>query len=108
MKPWLIASGDEAGKVWMLKPKNQNKNDYGYDSAVIFDINQTYGPATTQTPTDKGITVSTIGMVAVRNQKSGYQKAEIYIPVFEAKEIRVLTFSHKRNATVSCLTQWSR
>ena len=119
LRPWIIVGGDEASKVWLLRPtskkgsskgyskgkwnsaskrdlkrrfkgvrgkpqrkprrkphnrrpwkgakkgKGSSKNDWEYDAQVIFDINEFYGPNTTQTPlTDPfGVTISTIGKV---------------------------------------------
>ena len=105
VKPWILLGGDEAGKVWMLKPSSLKRGNFNYRSAVIFDINQTYGAETTQTPTINGITLSTIGKLAVRNKPGKFGPAEIYIPVFEAKEIRVLSFAHRKEATVNCFAQ---
>ena len=48
LKPWIIVGGDEASKVWVLKPRDQDPNDWKYRSAVIFDINDFYGPNTSQ------------------------------------------------------------
>ena len=57
-RPWILVSGDQAGKVWMMKPKD---NDFEYEDAVVFDINDYYGPGTTQTFTSEGFTISAIG-----------------------------------------------
>ena len=62
---------------------------------MIFDINDFYGENTTQTPLDDpfGITISTIGTIAVRYDRPGNAgRAELYIPVFEAKDIHVFSF----------------
>lgn len=89
-KPWIVVSGDEASKVWILKPKNQSPYSWEYDASIIFDINQAYGEDTTQTPTEQGITISTLGRIAVGYDDKGW--AEIYIPVFEAKDIHLFSF----------------
>ncbi len=95
-KPNIIVGGDEAGKVWVLTPENRwASTAWNYDAAVVFDINDVYGPNTTQTPLADpfGITISTIGTVAVRNAgPRGRGLAEIYIPVFEAKQIHILSY----------------
>ncbi|MEM9488068.1 MAG: hypothetical protein AAGC55_02925 [Myxococcota bacterium] len=95
-KPWIIVGGDEASKVWILEPRDiLDSDDWEYNAAVVFDINDFYGPGTTQTPMSDpfGITISTIGGVAVRYDEPGpYAAAEIYIPVFEGKEIHVLSY----------------
>ena len=44
VKPWIVVSGDEASKVWLLTPKSPSKTNWEYLSAVVFDINDTYGP----------------------------------------------------------------
>ena len=100
VKPWIVVSGDEASKVWLLTPKiATSKTNWDYLSAVIFDINATYGPGTTQTimgpaGISPGEVISTIGTVSVRYDGPGTTaKAQIYIPVFEAKAIHVLTLS---------------
>jgi len=96
-KPWIVVGGDEAGKVWLLTPASPSKTNWTYQSAVIFDINDTYGPGTTQTimgPTgiSPGEVISTIGTPAVRyDSPAATAQAEIFIPVFEAKDIHVLT-----------------
>ena len=95
-KPWLLVGGDEGGKVWILRPERPlDPTDWGYESAVIFDINDFYGANTTQSPMldPFGITISTIGAVAVRyDREHVFARAEIYIPVFEARDIHVLSF----------------
>ena len=101
-RPWIVVVGDEAGKVWVLKPKR--KKGWSYDINVIFDINEYYGPNTTQTNLlDKPlITVSTIGSVTTRYDRSGKDgMTEIYIPVFEGQEIRVFSFRKSEDAEVS-------
>ncbi len=72
-RPWVIVGGDEASKVWVLKPVSQKKDDWRYESVTIFDINDHYGPNTTQTiATDpKGQTISTIGGLGLRYDRAG-------------------------------------
>jgi len=89
-KPWIAVGGDEAAKLWILRPESDDPDDWSYDSAVLFDINDAFGPNTTQTLTDTGLTISTIGRVAVRYQKN--KNPELFMPIFEAKEIRVYRF----------------
>ena len=97
VKPWVVVGGDEASKVWLLTPKSPSKTNWEYQSAVIFDINDTYGPGTTQTimgpgGTSPGEVISTIGVPSVRYDDPGpLGRAQIYIPVFEAKEVHILT-----------------
>ena len=87
-RPWIVVSGDEAGKVWVLAPVSNNSDDWDYDSHVIFDINEFYGEGTTHTPLKDpfGITVSTVGEIAVHEQPNG---AVLYVPVFEATDVHV-------------------
>jgi hypothetical protein len=96
VRPWILVGGDEASRVWILKPASQRKDDWTYESFTIFDINDHYGPGTTQTiRTDdpKGEVISTIGGVAWRyDRPGGWGFAEIYVPVFEARQIHVFTF----------------
>ncbi len=96
-RPWIVVGGDEAGKVWVLRPLKQKgwEFDWIYESEVVFDINDTYGAETSQTymTTKPFITVSTIGNVAVRyDRETDDGMAEIYIPVFEGQEIHVISF----------------
>ena len=98
VKPWIVVGGDEASKVWLLTPKvATSKTNWDYLSAVIFDINDAYGPGTTQTlmgPSgiSPGEVISTIGTPSVRYDGVGATaRTQIYIPVFEAKAIHVLT-----------------
>ncbi|MCB1597520.1 MAG: VCBS repeat-containing protein [Gammaproteobacteria bacterium] len=98
VKPWIVVGGDEASKVWLLTPKvATSKTNWEYLSAVIFDINDAYGPGTTQTlmgPSgiSPGEVISTIGTPSVRYDGAGATaRTEIYIPVFEAKAIHVLS-----------------
>jgi len=82
--PWIVVSGDEASKVWILQPSS---TDWVYDNTVIFDVNEFYGPGTTQTTlTDPaGITISTIGRTANLQPSGG--AVQLFVPVFEAKQI---------------------
>lgn len=101
LKPSIVVGGDEAAKVWVLTPQsNGNSLDWMYDSRVIFDINDYYGPNTSQTETDAGITISTMGAVAV-----GYKNdlARLYIPVFEGREILVYSFENEGDERVECV-----
>jgi hypothetical protein len=98
VKPWIVVGGDEASKVWLLTPKvATSATNWEYLSAVIFDINDAYGPGTTQTimgPSgiSPGEVISTIGTPSVRYDGAGATaRTQIYIPVFEAKAIHVLT-----------------
>ena len=98
-RPWILVSGDQAGKVWLMKPKGRG---WSYETNVIFDINDYYGPLTTQTVVNPGgYIISTIGQPAIRYKDRGgnhqlrgrgNENVEIYIPVFEAKDIHVMTF----------------
>jgi hypothetical protein len=96
VKPWILVGGDEASRVWILKPASQKAGDWAYESYTIFDINDHYGPGTTQTIRTEdpaGEVVSTIGGVAWRYDRRGaWGFAEIYVPVFEAREVHVFTF----------------
>ena len=66
-RPWILVSGDEAGKVWIMKPTG---HDFDYKTAVIFDINDYYGENTTQSFTPEGTTISTIGRPALRYEQA--------------------------------------
>ena len=101
-KPSIVVGGDEAGKVWVLRPeKKKKKDDWNYTASIIFDINDHYGEGTTQRVTDAGITVSTLGSVAVSYSRG---KANLFIPVFEGKDIFVYSFDKKRSGErVECL-----
>lgn len=102
-RPHIVVGGDEAGKVWILRPTSADPEDWNYESAVIFDINDAYGANTTQTPMFDpfGITISTIGQVAVRHDAFGF--AEIYVPVFEARDIHVFSYRPSMGASrVQC------
>jgi hypothetical protein len=98
VKPWIVVGGDEASKVWLLTPKiATSKTNWEYLSAVVFDINDYYGPGSSQTimgPSgiSPGEVISTIGTPSVRYDSAGATaRTQIYIPVFEAKAIHVLT-----------------
>jgi len=97
-RPWVLVGGDEASKVWLLKPNSQSTTDWSYASTTIFDINDYYGANTTQSfsapPPATGVSVSTIGGVAWRYDRDWAwgSYAEIYIPVFEGKDIHRITF----------------
>ena len=100
IKPWVLVAGDEAGKVWVLRPRRPFRaNNWDYRASVIFDINDVYGAGTTQTPLDDpfGVTISTIGEPAIRYDRKGpFGHAELYIPVFEARDIHVLSLRPRR------------
>lgn len=128
-RPWILVSGDEAGRVWVMKPKGE---ELGFETAVIFDINEYYGEDATQTLTSDGVTISTVGEPAVRydvdclegssdsseSSDSGNSRelhsflrkaknwcgiTEIYIPIFEAKEIHVFSFAEADGETrITC------
>jgi hypothetical protein len=93
-----------------MKPEGR---DFGYDTAVLFDINDYYGPNTTQTATASGVYISTIGKPALRydDEKGKHGKhgkkdrgvTEIYVPVFEAMDIHVFSFDKdKGEKKVEC------
>eukprot|EP00536_Pseudo-nitzschia_multiseries_P013546 jgi/Psemu1/35541/gm1.35541_g len=106
-RPWIVVGGDEAGKVWIFKPKGQR--GWNYEVKVIFDINDEYGPDTTQSnlETRPGISISTIGAIATRYDRKGDDgMTEIYIPVFEGQEIHVFSFRKAlkgQSTQVKCL-----
>lgn len=90
-RPWIVVGGDEAGKVWVLRPTSLVRG-WGYEVSVIFDLNDFYGEGTTQTPRPPGVVFSTIGEVAVRYDRRGWLGfAELYIPAFEAHDIHVMS-----------------
>lgn len=105
-KPWIVVGGDEASRVWVLRPLSEKKDDWRYESVTIFDINDRYGPNTTQTLArePKGEVISTIGGLAWRYDRPGNDgKAELYIPVFEARQIHIFSFREgKRADRVAC------
>ncbi|MEL7368212.1 MAG: hypothetical protein AAFN74_04815, partial [Myxococcota bacterium] len=98
VKPWVVVGGDEASRVWVLRPRAPfDADDWRYESAVIFDINDYYGAGASQTPDAFGVTISTIGGVVVRYDRPGpFGLAEIYIPVFEGRDIHVLSYRRGR------------
>jgi len=90
-RPWIVVSGDQASKVWILQPtRTDDTVSWDYESEVIFDIDAFYGEGTTQTVlTDpNGISISTIGKVGAR--KLSDKAVNLYVPVFEATDIHVL------------------
>ena len=94
-RPWVLVGGDEASKVWLLRPQDPlpGSTDWNYDAAVIFDINDFYGPNTSQTfsapAPATGVSISTIGEPVWRYDRDWAwgSYAEIYIPVFEGRDI---------------------
>jgi hypothetical protein len=99
-RPWILVGGDEASKVWLLKPQDPapRSNNWDYDSAVIFDINDYYGPNTSQSfsapAPATGVSISTIGEPVWRYDRDWAwgSFAELYIPVFEGRDIHRITF----------------
>ena len=97
-RPWVVVGGDEAAKVWLLKPNSENPGDWSYSSSVIFDLNDYYGANTTQSftapPPAVGVSVSTLGGIAWRYDRDWAwgAYAEMYIPVFEGRDIHRITF----------------
>ncbi|MGI9341819.1 MAG: hypothetical protein ACR2QV_03155 [Gammaproteobacteria bacterium] len=108
-KPWIVVGGDEASKVWLLKPKNESRNNWEYKSAVLFDINDFYGPNASQSftapPPSQGNSISTIGGQSVRYDAPGPNgRAEIYVPVFEGRDIHKFSFRPQGPGTkVDCV-----
>jgi len=106
-KPWIVLGGDEAAKVWILKPESEAQQDWAYHSAVIFDINDFYGPNTTQTllKDPQGISISTIGGLSWRYDELGPDgQAEFFLPVFEGRDIHVIGFRGPSNGRpLGCL-----
>ncbi len=100
-KPWILVGGDEASQVWLLKPNSQSPVDWTYGSAVIFDINEYYGANTSQSfsapAPATGVSISTIGGPAWRYDRDWAwgSWAEIYIPVFEGRDIHRITFRQR-------------
>ena len=92
----------------MLKPASNRQNDWRYESVTIFDINAHYGANTTQTIAldPKGEVISTIGGLAWRYDRPGKDgMAELYIPVFEARQVHIFSFRKgKRANRVRCPT----
>jgi|GEM_PF-1171575 len=110
-KPWVLVGGDEASKVWLLKAQSQDPNNWNYDSAVIFDINEYYGANASQSfsapAPATGVSISTIGGPSWRYDRDWAwgSWAEIYIPVFEGRAIHRITFRDYGAANqVSCTT----
>lgn len=104
-KPWIVVGGDEASRVWLLRPTDpRDPANWAYESAVVFDINDFYGPGTSQAPNENGVTISTIGAVALRYDRPHlFGIAEIYIPVFEGRDIHILSFRPgPRRRRVAC------
>jgi hypothetical protein len=105
-RPWIVVGGDEASKVWVLRPlAPRARGDWRYASHVIFDINQHYGAGTTQTlqRDPQGVKVGTIGGIAWRYDRPGPRgRAVIYAPVFEAREIHLLSFRPGRGTRTGC------
>jgi hypothetical protein len=94
-RPWIVVGGDEAAKVWMLRPASAATDDWNYESSVILDINDYYGPNTSQTLMNdpQGVSISTIGGLSWRYDRPGPDgKAELYLPIFEARNIHVISF----------------
>jgi hypothetical protein len=95
-RPWVLVSGDEASRFWVLRPSDPlSTTSWEYDSAVIFDINDYYGANTSQSlqESPQGISISTIGGFAWRYDQPGPQgMAEIYFPVFEGRQIHIMSF----------------
>jgi len=108
-KPWVVVGGDEASKVWLLEPRNESSNNWEYKSAVLFDINDFYGPNASQTlgapAPSQGNSISTVGGQSVRYDSDGPDgRAVIYVPVFEARDIHVFTFRPNGGANkVDCV-----
>lgn len=105
-RPWIAVSGDEASKVWVLKPQvNGRSNDWRYDSFVIFDINEHYGANASQTlmSDPQGVSISTVGGLTWRYDAPGPDgRAEIYAPVFEARNIHVFSFRNDAGPAIRC------
>ena len=114
-RPYIVAGGDEASKVWLLKPNSQDPNDWTYESSIIFDINDYYGPNTSQSFTAPapatGVSISTIGAVSWRYDRDWAwgSYAEIYIPVFEGRDIHRISFRPNASSNkISCPTNDSQ
>ena len=78
--------------------------DLEYEDHVIFDINVKFADkCTTQTDVRPGVTISTLGAVETRYDRTGVDGVtEIFIPVFEAKAIFVYSF-RAAGEPVECL-----
>ncbi len=105
IRPWILVGGDEAAKIWILKPMSRKKDDWRYESVVIFDINDHYGPDTSQTLMGfpQGVSISTIGGLTWRYDRPGaFGRGEIYAPVFEGRQIHIFSFRPGAGETVIC------
>ena len=78
--------------------------DLEYEDHVIFDINVAWGDkCATQTDVRPGVTISTLGAVETRYDRTGADGVtEIFIPVFEGKAIYVYSF-RAEGEPVECL-----
>jgi hypothetical protein len=94
--PWIAVSGDEAAKAWVLEPTGETS--WTYKAHVLFDINEYYGPKTTQTPLldPFGIIISTIADIEIQYDDKG---SHLYVPVFESTDIHV--YRYKEEAAAS-------
>ena len=116
-QPWLLVSGDQAGKVWLMKPRPWKS--FSYTTELIFDIDEVYGSNTTQTvgtgkqgEAPRGLTISSIGRPVASWDRNDCWT--VFVPVFEAAKLHILrvhvggTFSrHIDNSGTSTLTQAS-
>jgi hypothetical protein len=106
VRPWIVVGGDEASKIWVLRPLgDKGRDDWRYESAVIFDINDWYGPNTSQTlvKDPQGVSISTVGSLTWRYDLPGPDgRAEIYAPVFEAKHIHSFSFRPRAGKRIEC------
>ena len=108
-RPCIVVGGDEAGKVWILTPVEGPGSimtgDLEYEDHVIFDINVKFvDMCKTQTDVRPGVTISTLGAVETRYDRTGADGVtEIFIPVFEAKVIFVYSFRAEGGPVVECL-----
>ncbi|CAH0363777.1 unnamed protein product [Pelagomonas calceolata] len=92
-------------KVWILTPvEGPVTGDLEYEDHVIFDINVKFGDTCkTQTDVRPGVTISTLGAVETRYDRTGADGVtEIFIPVFEGKAIYVYSF-RAEGEPVECL-----
>ena len=78
--------------------------DLEYEDHVIFDINVKFvDTCKTQTDVRPGVTISTLGAVETRYDRTGADgMTEIFIPVFEGKAIYVYSF-RAEGEPVECL-----
>jgi hypothetical protein len=95
-KPWILVGGDEASKVWIMKPKNEYRRNWEYHAKVIFDINDFYGANTTQS-SPQGIGFSSIGKTIVIPSQKKVGDVLVLVPVFEAKEVHVFRVTYSCN-----------